>query len=64
LDGIRDDLGDDHHLAVFAEKLRVSPEQFGDVDDVHVLEGLIAQHCQTGLRRGSFLFAEDTNALA
>jgi len=32
------DLGDDHDLAVFAEKVLETPGEFGDADDARVLE--------------------------
>jgi CHAD domain-containing protein len=67
-DRLGEDLGDDHDLAVFAKKVLATPEKFGDADDVRVLEGLIEQHHKqlqhTSLKRGSFLFAEDTDAFA
>jgi len=67
-DRLGDDLGDDHDLAVFAEKVLETPGEFGDADDARVLEGLIDQHRkqlqQTSLKRSSFLFAEDTDAFA
>jgi len=59
-----DELGNDHDLAIFGETVCHSPDQFGILNDVRVLEGLIVQHRKLSqeacFNQAAYLFAENT----